>query len=253
VSEGPPESLRPTARFSDRAADYARHRPSYAPEAIDAVLAGLGDPRRLSAADVGAGTGISAALLADRGASVVAVEPNRAMREAAPPHPRVRWVEGTAEATGLPDASVDLVLCAQAFHWFRPREALVEFARVLRPGGRVALLWNERDESDAATAEYGRAVEAARLEGVAPIAPPPAVPGLSPAREATVAGHAQALDLDGLLGRARSASYVPKEGPAHDEVVRRLRSLHARHAGPDGRVRLAYRTRLFTLERVSRP
>jgi SAM-dependent methyltransferase len=254
VSEGPPRDLRPTQRFSDRAGDYARFRPTYAPEAIDAVLRGLGEPRLVVAADVGAGTGISATLLADRGATVVAVEPNRDMREAATPHPRIRWVDGTAEATGLPAASVDLVLCAQAFHWFRPREALAEFARVLRPGGRVALLWNARDEQDAVTSDYGGVVREARTaesEGIPPIAPPPTVSGLSPAREAAVAGHAQALDLEGLLGRARSASYVPRTGPEHDDVVRRLRALHAAHADAEGRVRLVYRTRLFLLDRVA--
>src|SRR5688500_14656893 len=112
------DALRPTERFSGRAESYVRFRPSYPAAAIDAVLAGLGDPARLVAADVGAGTGISARLLADRGGRVDAVEPNTAMRAAAAPHAGVRWHGGRAQATGLPDASVDLVLCAQAYHWF---------------------------------------------------------------------------------------------------------------------------------------
>jgi SAM-dependent methyltransferase len=247
----------PTARFSDRAADYARHRPSYPAHAIDAVLEGLGDPARLVAADVGAGTGISARLLADRGVRVVAVEPNRAMREAAQPHPRVEWRDGTAEATGLEGTSVDLVLCAQSFHWFRRDEALAEFRRVLRPGGRVALLWNERDERDPATAAYGRlVVEAAGEERNAffhraeSVGFPPA-PGFSAPREVPLEGHAQTHDLEGLVGRATSASYVPKVGRARDELERGLRSLHGRFAGPDGRVRLAYRCRLFLAEAAS--
>jgi SAM-dependent methyltransferase len=244
----------PTARFSDRAADYARHRPTYPAHAIDAVLAGLGDPARLVAADVGAGTGISARLLADRGLRVLAVEPNRAMREAAEPHPRVDWREGTAEASGLPAGSVDLVLCAQAFHWFRPQEALAEFRRVLRPGGRVALLWNERDESDPTTAAYGRlVVEAAGEERnaffqrVESMRFPPA-PGYATPRHVPLPGHEQSHDLEGFLGRALSASYVPKEGPAREAVERGLRALHARAAGPDGLVRLTYRCRLLLSE-----
>jgi SAM-dependent methyltransferase len=243
--------LRPTMRFSNRAADYARHRPTYPPAAIDAVLEGLGDPSRLAAADVGAGTGISAALLADRGVSVVAVEPNAAMREAATPRPRVVWRDATAEATGLADGSVDVVVCAQAFHWFRRDEALAEFRRVLRPGGRVALLWNERDERDEATREYGRVVERAGaddLRRVPHVELTGASPGFSPWREVVVDGHGQSLDADGLVGRAESASYVPKSGPAHAAVVSALRALHARFADASGRVRLVYRTRVFLCE-----
>src|SRR2546422_6524846 len=100
--------MNPTGRFTDRAEDYARCRPTYPPAAIDCVLRGLGDPAGIVAADVGAGTGISARLLADRGIRVFAVEPNAAMREAAVPHQSVAWREGTAESTGLAPESVDL-------------------------------------------------------------------------------------------------------------------------------------------------
>src|SRR5688572_26600177 len=93
VTESPPRpsdralyEMNPTGRFSDRAQAYSRHRPSYPAPAVDAMLAGLGEPARLSAADIGAGTGISSRLLAERGLTVHAVEPNQAMREAAEPH-----------------------------------------------------------------------------------------------------------------------------------------------------------------------
>jgi len=155
MMERPPDpplhELAPTTRFSDRAADYVRYRPDYPAAAIDRMLAGLRTPPEIVAADVGAGTGISARRLAERGARVWAVEPNAEMRAAAAPHPLVTWHDGTAEATGLDRASVDLVLCAQAFHWFRPPEAVAEFARILRPGGRLAIVWNRRDRSDPLT------------------------------------------------------------------------------------------------------
>src|SRR5262245_18241062 len=102
--------LDPTRRFSDRTQEYVRFRPTYPASAIDHMLAGLSDPSRLIAADIGAGTGISALLLAERGVRVWAVEPNAEMRAAAAPHPHVTWQDGTAEATGLPPGSVDLVL-----------------------------------------------------------------------------------------------------------------------------------------------
>src|SRR4051794_36145806 len=119
-------------RFSDRAADYVRYRPTYPAEAAQAILDGLGPPGRIVAADVGAGTGISARLLGERGGRVIAVEPGEGMRRAAAPHPNVAWMAGRAEATGLCSQAVDLVLCAQSFHWFRTADALPEFARVLK-------------------------------------------------------------------------------------------------------------------------
>ena len=112
----PPEPA-PTERFHDRADDYARSRPSYPEAAVAAILHGItADPPHV--ADLGAGTGILSRLLADRGAVVTALEPNASMRDAAAPHPRVRWAAGTAEATGLPAGAFDAVTVAQAWHWF---------------------------------------------------------------------------------------------------------------------------------------
>jgi SAM-dependent methyltransferase len=249
AAEPPLFALDPTGRFTERAAAYALHRPSYPDGAIDAALESLGDPRALVAADVGAGTGISARLLAGRGVSVVAVEPNRAMREAAAPHPRVRFADGTAEATGLAPGSVGLVLCAQAFHWFRPVEALAEFRRILAPRGRLAVLANDRDESDAFTAAYSRLVREAAGEHPAEARPETFAPavragGFEDVREREFRNE-QRMDLEGLLGRAMSASYVPRAGPAHAALAAGLRALHARLADGEGRVRLAYRTHVL--------
>ena len=90
-------------------------------------------PRDVFAADLGAGTGISSRLLAERGAHVLAIEPNQAMREAAEPHPHVEWVAARRNATGLHEASVDLVTAFQAFHWFDHAEGAREIVRILRP------------------------------------------------------------------------------------------------------------------------
>ena len=144
-----------TDRFTGRAGAYAAGRPGYPAASIDVLFEGLGDPREVVAADLGAGTGISSRLLAERGATVLALEPNAAMREAAQPHARVQWLPGTAEATGLGEASIDLVTAFQAFHWFDHARALREMVRILRPGGRAAVVYNERDERDPFTAAYG--------------------------------------------------------------------------------------------------
>src|ERR1043165_6742706 len=152
MSAPPLHEQNPLTRFDDRARNYADYRPSYPSAAIDAILSGLPPATALKIADIGAGTGISARLFGDRGASVRAIEPNAEMRRAAAPHPRVTFLEATADKTFLPDASVNLVTAFQAFHWFEPNTTLAEFHRILRPGGRVALAWNERDARDPFTA-----------------------------------------------------------------------------------------------------
>jgi SAM-dependent methyltransferase len=245
----PPHARDPHRRFTARADVYARGRPGYPEAAWDALLEGFGPPGRVHAADVGAGTGIAARALGARGIRVVAIEPNAAMREAAEPHPLVTWGDGTAEATGLDEASVDAVVCAQSFHWFRPDEALREFRRVLRPGGRVALLWNEKDPVHATTEEYYALVRAAAVEDPAHLHYPDPLPllraaGFSSPRRLSFA-NAQRLDADGIVDRALSASYVPRSGPAHDRLVAGLRALHARDADAAGFATLAYTTSVF--------
>ena len=245
------------ARFLGRASDYAKHRPSYPPAAIDAVFEGFGDPASLTIADIGAGTGISTRLLAERGASVIAVEPNPQMRSAIE-GTHIRAHDGTAERTGLAAQSVDLVTAFQAFHWFATPEAVREFARILKPRGRVALVWNIRDDDDAFTRGYARIADldsdAARRAGQTSDDPDLATllgaAGVTYIRWSDFP-YAQRLDLEGLLGRARSASYVPSEGPEHDAIMQGLRDLYARFAAPDGSVALVYRTRVHLAERTS--
>ena len=247
-------SMNPTGRFSDRAGDYAKYRPDYPAAALDAVFEGLGDPRGILVADVGAGTGISARMLAERGASVIAIEPNAEMRAAAVPQPRVTWREGTAEATGLPAASLDLVVCFQAFHWFRPPEAVAEFRRVLRRAGRLALVWNVRDDRDELTRGYGESIHA--VAGIHPAELRELEPGVLDAAGLFSAPrlqslpHAQRLNASGLLGRATSASYVPREPEPLARLERLLGELHTRHGDAQGLVTLRYLTDIHIAEAI---
>jgi ubiquinone/menaquinone biosynthesis C-methylase UbiE len=154
LEETPPYTWNPLSRFCDLASDYAKYRPSYPIiAAIDIMLEGM-ETQFPIVADVGAGTGISSRLLAERGVRVLAIEPNTDMRQAAAPHPKLEFRQGTAEATGLSDASVDLITCFQSFHWFNPEPTLLEFHRILKPSGRLGAVWNEWDENDEFTANY---------------------------------------------------------------------------------------------------
>jgi SAM-dependent methyltransferase len=235
-----------TERFADRATDYVAGRPSYPAAAIDALFEGLGDPSEIVAADLGAGTGISSRLMAARGARVIAIEPNDAMRAAAEPDPNVEWRAGTAEHTGLIEAEADLVTAFQAFHWFDRVAALDEIVRILRPGGRAAVVYNERDENDPFTAAYGAIVrrfqtdetERRRADGVESFA---AFDGWVAGSRHVEVRNAQSLDAGGVLSRARSTSYLPKTGPVAGELHDAIRALVAQHA-KDGRVTMALRT-----------
>ena len=246
--------MNPTGRFSNRAADYRRHRPDYPTAAIDAMLAGLGDPASIVAADVGAGTGISALQLAGRGVKVLAVEPNAEMRAAGEKHERIQWHDGAAENTGLGAGSVALVLCAQAFHWFRAPEALAEFHRILSARGRLALMWNTRDRDDPLTLGYVEAIHAVNGEHPAEIRPfdPESIAvgrrfGVPRRLEFP---HSQRLDREGLIGRATSASYVPRQGESFERLVNLLAELWEHHRDAAGLVTMRYVTRLYLSERL---
>lgn len=218
-----------TTRFSDRAAAYAKHRPAYPAAAIDALLHGLGDPRALCAADVGAGTGISSRLLAERGVQVIAIEPNEAMRESAARDPRVVWRSGTAEATGLADGSVQIAAAFQAFHWFDPERAIAEFRRIATR--RIGMLQYERDERDGFAAAYGRAIAPFMLDDTEQLRRRAldafALHAGTGVRRCEVPFE-QTLDLDGLLGHAASASYLPRSGEAANRLREELTQLFER-------------------------
>jgi SAM-dependent methyltransferase len=209
--------------------------------------------------DVGCGTGISTRQFAARGVPVVGVEPNDEMRRraeavAAPPGgPAPRYHKGKGEATGLPDGVAKAVLAAQAFHWFDADAALREFARILQPNGWVVLLWNERDESDPFTAAYGAvirtapeaaAVEQPRQRAGEPLLTHPLFTG----GERLDFRHEQELDEDGVLGRAFSASYAPREPEAAEAFAAALRRVF-REYQQAGKVRIVYRTSVYLAQK----
>ncbi len=139
----------PVARFSDRAEDYVKYRPHYSPQIVQALQRACGLRPQHVIADVGCGPGLLAEIFLENGNRVVGVEPNREMRIAGEnylaAYPGFSMVDGSAEATGLAEASADFVVAGQAFHWFRPDDTRLEFARIVKPEGWVVLVWHDRD------------------------------------------------------------------------------------------------------------
>lgn len=243
--------------FEKQAAAYARGRPDY-PQALQPWLRealALGPGRRV--ADVGAGTGKFTRLLATTGAEVIAVEPVDAMRaqiDAA--LPGVRAVTGTAQALPLSDGALDAVVCAQAFHWFATRQTLDEFARVLRPGGHLGLVWNVRDES----LDWVAAITAIITphEGDAPrlhtgqwrhAFPHPAFGEL---RESVFEHVHEGPPEQVIVDRFLSVSFIAALPVAEQARVRaQLQTLVATHPALRGQatVRMPYRTLAFAAER----
>jgi SAM-dependent methyltransferase len=173
------------------------------------------------------------------------------MRESATPHPAVQPLAGTAEATGLADQCVDIVTCCQSFHWFQPDAALSEFHRILKPGGRVALLWNDRDLDDPVTHTYSEILRqvsdprfferrdrksAAALEASS----------LFTHYRALTFRHHHPLTLKGLLGLAQSSSYVSTDPDAIATLTQQLQTL----ASATKTVTLTYKTLVYLAEAV---
>jgi ubiquinone/menaquinone biosynthesis C-methylase UbiE len=240
----------PLERFSNRAKDYARYRPSYPEAAIAQLLQGLGEPTRLVVADVGAGTGISAHLLAQAGATVWAIEPNAAMREAGVSHPRLHWQAGQAEQTGLEDASVHLVTCCQAFHWCDPQRSLAEFHRILQHQGRLGLMWNDRDRGDELTQRYTDILKASAGRNYVSHAQERALDQVEQSSlfrdfQTFTFSYVQEMTEESLMGRALSSSYVPKSGSAYEQLVADLKALYRQYEAERGQVAITYVTRLY--------
>jgi SAM-dependent methyltransferase len=242
------------ARFSDRVENYARYRPGYPSEIIDLLRRECGlEPSQL-VADIASGTGAFTRLLLENGNSVFAVEPNLDMREMGihllEDYDRLVTVAGTAEATTLPNASVDFVTAAQAAHWFDRVQARAEFVRILKPGGWCVLIWNERRTSttpflrdyEQLLLDYATDYKEVRHERTTAVIHEFFEP--QPYKEYDFE-LVQCFDYEGLAGRLLSSSYAPLDGhPNHDPMIRELKRIFETHAR-DGKVDFDYDTRVF--------
>jgi SAM-dependent methyltransferase len=244
-------------RFSNRVENYVKYRPDYPSDIVAYLSDAIGLTPAMLIADIGCGTGFSSRLFLENGNSVVGVEPNDAMRNAAiqylADHSKFRLVNGTAENTTLEDHSMDVVLAGQAFHWFDLEKTKPEFKRILKPGGHVVLMWNERQldttpflveyeqllvkySTDYAVVRHDRFDEEVLStffdSGV----------------KKAVFANVQNVDFNGLKGRMLSASYMPSEQDVvFPTMIDELQTLFAKHSEND-RINILYDTNVYVSE-----
>lgn len=252
--------IHPAAKhgYARQAAVYERGRPGYPPQLLAWLRDALGLGRGCTVVEVGAGTGKFTPLLLATGARVVAIEPVAAMRAQLHTNlPDVDVQPGSAQALPQGDAAADAIVCAQSFHWFAERATLDEFARVLKTGGALGLVWNQRDERCDWVATLMRIVS--RHAGTAPLLasekwraafPHPA---FGPLAETTWPHAAEGPPERVILDHVLSISFIAALPPAERTVVtQRVRELITTHPALRGRetVRFPFQTRAFVSRRL---
>lgn len=245
------------SRFSNRVADYVRYRPGYPTDIIQFLQQQYGLATSKLIADIGAGTGISAEMFLKAGYQVLAVEPNNEMREKAiellQDYKGFEAIDGAAEQTGLEDNSIDAIVCGQAFHWFDALKARAEFKRILKPGGLVVLIWNERRTGTVFEKEYDELIikhakdyvqvdhRNISSEHIAAFFNPEPF-------ELKVFENSQVFDYEGLEGRLLSSSYMPqREDAEYAAMVKDLKELFVRYQ-VNGKVTIYYDTKVYVGE-----
>lgn len=240
------------AGFGAAADVYERARPSYPAEAVEWIAARTGLDRGHTVVDVGAGTGKLTRLLVATHARVVAVEPVEGMRAVLMERvPGVKVLEGTAESLPLADANADVITVAQAFHWFDYDRAIPELHRVLKPGGKLVLIWNSRDMND----PLQRAIEdlLAPLRDVAPYQlgeewrKPLEVSTLFGPPEEAWFRISQEMTVNGVVERVASTSFVAAMDDG--ERARLLERVRQLTTGRDEPFAFPYVTEVYVAER----
>lgn len=243
----------PKQRFSNRVADYIKYRPKYPKDVIDILKRDIHLSPHDIVADIGAGTGFLTELFLDNGNLTYAVEPNEAMRNACKElygtAVHLKIVDGSAEVTQLPDHAIDLIVAGTAFHWFDAIKTKEEFMRILKPGGRMLLIWNVRKDDAPFTAAYEEILRRR-------------IPGYEASQHRKVDmdlisnflyprqikqqafANSQSFDWDSFKGRALSSSFMPQQGLLHDEVLSELHDLFLRFE-ENGKVLFQYNTVMY--------
>ena len=252
-----PENLNPTKRFSNRVLDYIKYRPSYPEqifkEIINPILNNNDDP---VVADLGSGTGIFSKLILDNtiAKKLYCVEPNKEMREAAESllgsydKNRLISINGTGEVTTLNNNTCDLVTSAQAFHWFKIREAKDEIKRILKSNGNLFLVWNIRNDDtpclksyDKLMIKYSKEYESVYVRTI----DKKDLDVIYDHYNEKCFPHKQTFDLEGFLGRLRSSSWCPESNSKDFEILMSEMTNLFNQYQVDGRVEFLYNTKCY--------
>ena len=249
------DRLHPTQRFSTRAENYKKHRPDYPEELVEILFEQGVLFQETIVADIGAGTGHLTKLLLPHARKVHAVEPNEAMRLEAEANfagaNNFISIGGTAEATGLPDHSIDLITVAQAFHWFDAEKTKREFRRIQKPRGFVALVWNVRDiMADEFQRQYNDILKFHIPHYKQTFAETTTDEHIfnfygSADVEIFQLDNKQTFDLESLKGRLMSSSYSPKPSdPNFGGLMQDIEKLFQKFKR-ESRIRFIYKTKLY--------
>jgi len=248
-----------TQRFSNRVDHYIKYRPRYPTAVLDVLRDICGLASRWMVADIGSGTGFLSELFLKNGNRVIGVEPNKEMRTAGEQllreWPKFTSLDSRAEATTLSDASVDLVVAGQAFHWFEPVATRHDWERILKPAGWIAIIWNARQREASAFMRGYEAVmnwhgyQRAGQERLPNHDKEAICQFLGDGSQLHTCPNRQELDWDGLLGRTLSNSRIPLPGQSgHEAMLTDLRQLFDAHQHA-GQVTIEYQTHVFVGQR----
>ncbi|MFN8296210.1 MAG: class I SAM-dependent methyltransferase [Chitinophagales bacterium] len=207
-------------RFSSRVENYIKYRPGYPEEIIATLQLEIGLMPSDVVADIGSGTGFSAKLFLEHGNTVYGVEPNEPMRKAAEgllsEYENFNSLHGSSEETNLKDNSNDLNVCAQAFHWFDRAKTKQEFQRIANNGAHLALIWNDRKETEPFQQDYEKLIQEFAIDyneiSHRNITSDIISDFYAPHKfKKFVLNYEQHFNLEGLIGRIISSSYMPNE------------------------------------------
>lgn len=237
-------------RFSNRVDNYSKYRPSYPNEIIDFLKETIGLTKNSVIADIGSGTGISSKIFLDNGNTVYGVEPNDKMREEGnrflESYNNFYSIKGSSESTELKQESIDIVVAAQAFHWFDPKPTREEFLRILKPNGVVLLLWNRRIENSDFMKDYLKLLREYR-EKLKVSSDNKVIPEFFKGKqiETKIFYNPYKCNINRLRGELASYSYMPNEDdPRFNSMIKDLESIFYKYEY-NGSVVLEYETEVY--------